>query len=810
MKKILFCAAVVALATACTSEDDLVLNQGKSDKGLTFDVALAENAITRGELWKDENGTYPFFWYAETDRIDVYALNAEAGTSNTNGKGTAAETTGSWTLDTDGAASYKATKSEGQGYFTAADDANMLTLKAYDADDAATTTATIVATYGDITTTTVDSKVVDNEVVPGELTGLVVTTTAGNATQTVERANVVNAPMYSVSQAKREDAYSSFGEKAQLRMIRPFPVIRFTTKNTADYIEYFGGLKSVELTALGTKTSAGGVDVAASNLAYDNNKDYTIIGATTGFAAGYQAGSNPEKVTVTLTDGTWTDADAVYMTVAPVNRKAFRDKSQAEPLKVTYTFDNIEFTLDPAREGATDFEKVLKTSNDWTSVDAKGNPNAITPLPALDINNYNYLVTNVTGSNDRTLIVIDGNFKDIFADADNVAWNGTDVPVTEFKTILSKVNLTNDELATIKKFENLEELILNENTSIPANTFSTVQAGKITKLDLPKVTSIDPKFINNVNAADENGKKFIAITDLLMPAYEFENEVVNHAFFNSSEKGVLVNLDMSGVRSMMPKFGILRTLSFNGYSALETVAVQNGMIVSPSGFAACTSLKKVAGAINIEEAPSAFDMNAGANNALKEVEVAGTIVPAGAFNNCTALESIKYNKVALAPTSIGEKAFVNTTKLVYFDLSKTTTIGEEAFKGAGITSNAKTATASPLVVAATELPASVFENCVNIVMIKFTGATKITGDDILKGTTGLRQIKFLKSIAFADKATAIEYTNDLFGNTAEIDLWTNPAQAGVDGLKFTISYKQGTTTATKMYTFKSIQKKIED
>lgn len=157
MKKILFCAAVAALAAACTSEEDLVLSQETTAKGLTFDVSLAENAVTKGELWKDENGTYPFFWYAEQDRINVIALNALAATTsgvgygdNSSSKGVATQASGTWAF-TDGAATYKATKSENYGLFTAIDDANMLALPAYDATSAATkanTTATIVATYG--------------------------------------------------------------------------------------------------------------------------------------------------------------------------------------------------------------------------------------------------------------------------------------------------------------------------------------------------------------------------------------------------------------------------------------------------------------------------------------------------------------------------------------------------------------------------------------------------------------------------------------------------------------------------------------
>lgn len=808
MKRILFCAAVAALATACTNEDDLVMNQDNSrTQGLTFDVTLAEGATTRGEIWKDENGTYPFFWYAETDRINVHAINVEAGTSNTNSLGVA---TGSeaWTLSTGGAASYKATKSAGVGQFTAASDENMLMLKDYDADDVAGTTATIVATYGDnIKVESVKSELDnDGKTVPGELAELILSTvTTGNATQTVARANAVDAPMFSVSTAIKEKAYNSFGEKANLQLVRPFPVIRFTTKNTKDYINDFGVLKSVELTALGTKKEGGQVDVEASNLAYAAGKKYTVFGDKLGFEENSQAATNPDKVKVELSDGTWTDNDAVYMTVAPVNRKAFRDKSQKEQLKVVYEFTNITFTLDPARDEATDFEKALQTSNDWSTFDADGKPNAITPLPALDIENYNYLVTNGTGQNDRTLIVLKGNFNDVFDQDGKVIWNAAasgKAEVTEFKKIISSVELSNAEIAKIKTFGNMTDLTLNQNTSIPANTFTTAQAAEITSLNLPKVTSIDEKFINN-----DNTKAFAKLETLIMPAYGFENATVNKALFNDNVKGALVTLDMSGVSSMMPTFGIERTMAFTDYAKLEKVTVQDNIIVSPSGFAGCTSLKTIIGKLDITDASNAFDMSAGANSVLKSVELNGTVIPNDAFNNCTALETVTYNGIAIAPTAIGANAFENATAMKYMDLSKAATIGAGAFKASGITSTS--AKVNTLTVGATELPASVFENCTNLKMVKFTDATKITGADVFKGATDVIQIKFERVITLADNATNNYYAN-VFATTANIDFWTNPSQPGVSGSTFTLSYKTGTSSSyDQVYTFKSIQKKLD-
>lgn len=640
--------------------------------------------------------------------------------------------------------------------------------------------------------------------IPGELTDLVVSTTGSNAMQTVARANTVDAPMYSVSQAKREDAYSAFGEKAALQLIRPFPVIRFTTANTDEYIEYFGKLKSVELTALGAKKDDGSVLVAASNLAYDRSKNYTIIGNNKGFAAGYAPATTPEKVTVNLSDGTWSDDKAVYMTVAPVDRKAFKDASAQEALKVVYEFTNITFTLDGSDADAPEFEQVLKTSNDWSAVDKNGNPNAITPLPALDINNYNYLVVG-SGTTNKTLIVIKGNFKDVFANATNVSWEGGEVACTAFSTIISNVELTAEEMATLGKFTSLKSLTLKKNTTIPANTFVENQKTTLTELNLPKVTSVDKKFIANDETA-----AFSALKTLLMPAYEFNLQSVNAAFFNNSTKTSLKTLDMSGVTSMLPTFGIERTLKFEGY-ALEEVTVKDGVIVSPSAFAACENLETVNGIVNIESAPNAFAMTSGnPNNALESIKISSGKIPASAFEYCAALETVTCNDAAVIPTEIGSKAFYHATALTYMDLSQATTIGASAFASTGLISANKNT--DVLTVGVAEVPNAVFANTA-VRMVKFTNATKISGSQIFVGASNLIQIKFLKVITLAG-ANSSTFYKTTFGTTANVDLWTNPDQPGVDGKNFTLSYNNtGTTPATVTpvtWTFASIQKKIED
>lgn len=791
MKRILFCAAVVALATACT-EDELGSSQVNSpvQKGLYFDVSLAEGPTTKGELYKDENGTYPFFWYAEQDRIDVQAINVKAGSENTGDKGVASQASGLWTL-AENPASYKATRSEGKGYFTAADDANMLELKDYESTDAANTTATVLATYGDVKIASATSKTDSKGVVAGELAELVLTTTKSNSTQTVDRANYVSAPMWSVSSAVKVKPYSSLGERADLRLIRPFPVLRFTTANTGKYTKYFGKLNSVEL-ATQKLSQDGKTYEAGSPIAYDNNKNYTVVGTTTGWEKNWNTSNT---VIVNLTDGTWTDNDAVYMTVAPVDRQG-----KEEVLKVIYKFDNITFTLDGTIKGAKDFE-ILKTSNNWTSVDANGNPNAVTSLPALDINKYDYLVVGPTSN--ATLILNRGKIGDIFTeDKKSVAWNAGDVAIADFKTVIVNCDLEDADFANLNKFTDLKRLELNEETSLPAGALQafakSTQSAK--ELIMPKVTSINDKFLGTASKMGD-----VSILNTESYAYA-ESETVNKVMFNELESH-LTEVNIKAVKDMTPIFGKPEAaLSFQNYSALKTVTVSDeGLVLRANSFNNCTTLATVNGVVNPTEGYNALE-----NTAIKTINVSSTEFAASIFKNAEQLANVLYNKAQVAPTVIGSSAFEGTA-IQYMDLSKATSIGTAAFKNVAELEGPAKGNAE-LHVGGTTVPESIFEGCIGLTIVQFDSATSF-GDKIFSGATNMKQIKFAKPFTVSTKSGA--WTNDMFGLTNEAGLSTQVVlfisangqnMTYFDGTTLKLAYKNGNSTAYSEYTFKDIVK----
>lgn len=773
MKRILFCASVLALATSCADNelDSFATSGEKQANGITF---VADAPLSRMQ-WDETETSYVPFWYAEQDRIAVYGLNVRVGSA------------GAYSISGDGwndiaspnsNVTYKATQSEKVGKFTATADGQTLY---FDGDKE----ARFLALYP----STVKGQWIGK-------VGLKIHTLPdlANQTQTTTKGDNKSIMMYSLSKASKVNDYDAVGESAKLSFQRPFSALVLSTDNADEYTKgdeaLFGNLKSVKVEAKGY-TPEQGEKTNPSLLTY-NDGAYLVVDTLTNKATFFEGETKETAAapTAELTLGAggaglgWSDDALAVVAINNVDRsQTFAKQQKDETIDITWTFKNIVL------------KQSLKTQNSW---------NGFIECPKLDISSYDYLVTN-----DKQLVVLKGNFKDIFvteegADKGKIEWAAGNVDKKDIKTIISKVALSNEELAMLKEFTGLKSLTLAENTEIPANTFTAKQAAAITKLDLPKVTKVDQKFIEN-----DATKAFSALTDLAMASYEFEDATVNGAFFNTDIQSKLETLDMSGVRSMLPKFGIERTLSFNGYTALTEVTVQDGMIVSPSGFAGCTSLTTVNGVVDITSAPNAFEMSGTANAKLKSIKVTGTEIPAKAFYNCTALESIECNGASIVPTVIGERAFVDTDALKYMDLSKVTSLGEAAFARSGLTSANKNTTV--LEVGATEIPAGAFQDCANIKMVKFTNATKITGTEVFKGATNLIQVKFLKVISLANAAENA-YANVFGGKQGQIDLWTNPEQTGINGLVWTLDYlsADGKTTYSQTYTFKSIQKKIED
>lgn len=757
MKKILFCAGLLALAASCAENElDSISGQNGASRGISFEGTLVETPSTRGDLAYDEvSGLHNFFWYAEKDQISIWSTNTTANGSNVGNNTTA------WVPAN--SAKYKATQSKAKGVFTAINDDNILDFQWEDKDWTVPANeqykSQFIATYPSAVKLAADKS--DGKFEFSDLPEL------ANQTQTALDGKDVTGKimMISITKAVKENSYDAVGEKIDLSFNRPFTAVVFRTKGIdKEYAKIFGKLKTIELEAKGYDKDGNGTvdagDIAGSYLDYGSNAHYLYDSKNPEKSKLVKADGNDiadmstdvtgaaQSITLSLGGGSgldFMDGNLAYMAINKINRKVFVDAKVKETMAMKFSFENI------------DLPKTIETDVNWPS--AMNNKFIGGEGMTLDINSFPYLVTNQT--NDRTLIVNTGTFSQIFnAVGDQVKWNdGADqeYALTEFTKIISKVELTTEELAKLKEFTSVKSIQLAENNTIPAETFENLTA--LVEINLPKVTTVAK------GAFDATTN----LTTVIMPSYKFADETINEEIL---KKGSLEILDMSGVDQMSAAFPA-KGLSLSGFTALETATVKDGLLVGASSFNGCTSLSDLKGAITFrEDGAAAFK---GCTSLIK-INITNTDIPADAFSGCSVLEQVLKDGKQVLPTSVGTQAFMNCVAMEELNLSLATTIGEQAFKGCtalyGVEDPAE-GNKKIMYVGATTIPTGAFENCAALEYVHFMEATSFA-EDILKGCA-LKEVKFKKAFTLDPSAS---YTTSTFGsNTTAVSLFINPNQS---------------------------------
>lgn len=796
MKKYLFCAGVLALAVSCTENElDSFSAQNEAAKGIVFTAEISEAPTTKSDLkYDDASGVHEFFWYAEQDRINIWSTNtkvtAPGGSANGNG-GTS--------FDVDKKAIYKATKSMVNGDFTAIDDDNWLEFNT----DSKT----------DWTNSANDSKKSEffatypKEVVAEEFNGtkadgytvLLSGLPAINEQNTDElngKAVTEIMPMFSYSVAYPEASYDAVGEKVGLEFVRPFAGALFTTKGVTEYSQkqegqsqsLFGKLKKITLEAKGYDADNDGVttgtnDIKPSVLAYNawketdnengvkyllNTKDITKSKFVKNDGADVDGTTylGSSKITLTFNSGSgleWSDENSAYMAMNYINRAAakFTDEKK-ETMEATFEFERIKFVVK------------WQTANNWPSV--QGN-NMFSGMKVLDMANYPFLVTEESGAgaNDRALIVNSGAFSNAFNQENDVIWNGEAIDMTEFNTIISKVELTPAELEMLDGFTNLVSIQLDKNTDIPAGTFEGLT--EITSINMPMVDVIE----------DGAFESSVELATVILPAYKFEKKSVNEVLLKAD---YLVTLDMSGVETMKNVFPA-EGFSLNDFGELASVKVGENLVVGSAGFANCTSLKTIEGGpVDISEGPGAFQ-----GSGITKINLTNGIIPANAFKDCEELTTVYASdgKTLLAPTKVGNAAFSGCSKLVNMDLSEVkgeeSVIGEEAFKNCAkfVGMPDEDRGINVLYVGAETIKREAFAGCAKLEYVEFTNA-KVIEEDILvsittlqSNTVKLKELKFKQVVDCVDGKAA----STMFGTIDATKLFLNPEQG--------LAYYEGNT-----------------
>lgn len=763
MKKILFCAGLLALAASCAENElDSISGQNGASRGISFEGTLVETPSTRGDLAYDEvSGLHNFFWYAEKDQISIWSTNTTANGSNVGNNTTVWEPANS--------AKYKATQSKAKGVFTAINDDNILNFQwdaeAKDWTDPANEQykSQFIATYPSIVKLAADKT--DGKF---EFSGL---PELADQTQTTLDGKDVTEKimMISITKAVKENSYDAVGEKIDLSFNRPFTAVVFRTKGIdKECAAIFGKLKSIQLDAKGYDKDGNGTvdagDIAGSYLDYGTDAHYLYDSKNPEKSKLVKADGDDiadmstdvtgaaQSITLSLGGGSgldFMDGNLAYMAINKINRKVFVDAKVKETMAMKFSFEKI------------DLPKTIETDVNWPST--MNNKFIGGEGMTLDINSFPYLVTNQT--NDRTLIVNTGTFSQIFnAVGDKVKWNDgaeQEYALTEFTKIISKVELTTEELAKLKGFTSVKSIQLAENTTIPAETFENLTA--LVEINLPKVTTVAK---GAFDAATN-------LTTVIMPSYKFADETINPEIL---KKASLVTLDMSGVDQMSAAFPA-KGLSLSGYDKLETITVKDGLLVGASSFNGCAELTDVKGTITFrEDGAAAFKGCV----KLAEINVTNTDIPADAFSGCVVLEKVLKDGKQVLPTSVGTQAFMGCVVMKELNLSLATAIGEQAFKGCaalyGVQDPAE-GNKKIMYVGATTIPTGAFEDCKALEYVHFMEATSFA-DDILKGCTGgsaLKEIKFKKAFTLD---SSVSYTAATFGNnTGVVKLFINPNQS---------------------------------
>ena len=727
MKRVLFCAGLLAVMASCTQDEfgpQATSNEAQAP-GISFVGTVAEGPATKGEVGETASGSLRFKWYAEQDQINLFANNVIIGGALADGMagGDEGTTISEWSKYTDNnsntpesAAQYKATRSENEPYFTGIDKDNVLHWPTGSSSTNYSEFLGIYPTSVGVDLTDEEGKEGTEKLVLSNLPSLANQTQA-SGTDGNSVSNKALMVAYNTGNQNADAKYESVGETVQLKFRRPMPYLGWKTKSynndqvlvdagEGELSQYLGGLSSIKLEMLGYKANGNYTkpitynenqgDIEPSVLDYGTdaalwidmpNKDnknidwskaqFVAKGSDGNYTVDdmeYSSDDNNNTITLSFTDKKWDDKYTGYMLVKPVNRSDFRKKDVNEAMQVTYSFENIDLVVNKDTKGilsvmGEDAPNNFQFKNDWGA-------EYYTPF-TIDIAKFPYLVTKAPN---RALIINTAEFDDFYKNG-KVEWNGEEVDDADIKTIISKRALSDDELAQLNNFTGVEKIVLIANTEIPVGTFDGDKLTSLTYVNFPAVTTIHSGSFKNFDEESTYG-----LVTVKMKSYEFDNRDIAFEFLN---KKTLVELDMSAATMMnagFPSQGFL----LEGYTKLTTVTI-GSVEAGPNAFDGCTSLSTIKPAEGQDQANIKLTNNSFAafrGTALTQIHLAETSqIPAYAFQNCKSLVYVTSDGTAL--TSINDYAFQNCEKLksenptdgTSIVLDEVQTIGEYAFDG---------------------------------------------------------------------------------------------------------------------------------
>lgn len=743
MKKVLLFVSALALMTSCSQDEFGIDEKPMQGQGISFKATI-DDAETRAE-WTKEGNAWKMFWYAEQDKMDFYVKNA--GVSNYSSGANIAD----WDA-TNGKATYKASRSLGEGYFVA-DDNNAIIGFTKDAEGVLNTPSFRYVWPSNIT-------------VSKSASDLVATLPAINAQDQTELKG--SSTIKYAFMAGKLDNVAVPGDYASgsdvligMSLNRKFPLAVFSIKNYDE--EVYGKLMSITLTSEGQVNADGSLNtVAKEDIDYGSDATWNL--ETDKFGTGSSNVAQTIKLDINGGNGlVWSDDATAFMTINAIDRTGATLKSR---YSIEYKFEKATFT------------DQFDTKSNWTGGQVI-RMSGTTAEPSFDLEAQPYALVG-TGS-DFTLLINDSFTGKV---ADIMTSTGVKKPgasgeegFANIKTLKVTPNVIDP--AEFAKLTALTSVTLIGQTELVKDMFD---AAGLVKITANKATKVDAGF----------NKKAPNYTDVNLPSYSFADADVKAKLITAS----LVNADISSVSTIAPQFPSVG-ITFTGLTNLQTITVGADVEIGSGAFKGCTGLTDVI----FPEKASAKSIGASAFEgckALKAITIPGTEVASDAFNGCAALKIT--NIKDFKPVKIGANAFNGCAEIVDMNLSAATTIGAGAFKDCKKLVGSKQSGVNVLSVPAlTKLEDNTFEGCTALKYIEFNKVTSV-GLDFLKDCE-LNEIKFGEAFTVNGKTEVGATTS--FGTITSTKIYLNSAQTGCAGNTLTL---KGNTADSKdvAYTFNSI------
>lgn len=631
-KKIFFLSSVALLAASCTNE---IIEEGPAQNGAVKGISfkMAEGDETRGMV-TDE---YKSFFYAELDRVGIYADKVTKGATPVAN------------YDKTAMAEYKATKSTGNPLLTGVNDDNILSYKESYANNES---ASFFIAYPKESTVAYGSD------------KFTITPSVNLAAQSMSTDGTMNFDsrlMFDyITGMKPQYSYNSVGETLEMNLTSPLTMLYYSFQDVESY--EFGKLQTITLDATGASYVKGTKQTAAASpltfgtgasVVVNKNETYTV-----------NAGTDPgTQIVLNVNKKIKNDAKQNIFALTKTGKITVDGTKYdlTDAYKITYVFDQVDLVYDKKES------KAVWEANAAYGMPSAAGLNIAAEYPYIVTRgtgaNDRTLYINTGKVTD-----IDNKAATAIVWTDQIATTG-EVAFTEINKVVINTNadaLTEDDWAVIGKMTNVATIIVkNGTTSVPAGKLNALTAlTYIEMMNVATLTTTSFASAANLETVILPAFDFAAsrdVTESFLKPGSLQKLDMSGTVSMKQEfpKDGMTLIDFVNLKEVKVMDGVvLGPESFRGCIALTTV---NGY-VKLGGYGAfqdCTALT----AIKIDETTKIYDNTFKGATKLTTVKTSANTEIFPTEIGVSAFEGTKANIDLSKSTSIGKNAFKNNTAL---------------------------------------------------------------------------------------------------------------------------------------------------